>query len=207
MASVVQICNMALSHIGSDAIVTSIDPPDGSIEAGHCVRFYDLARTSMLEAGHWSFGRKRVELAEVTNDSIVWSYAYALPADCLRPQIVLRLAADNVFQLETFTLSELKSADYEVEGQVLRTNEPEAVLLYTIDITDTTRFTPSFTSALAFMLASYLAGPIVKGNEGARLGDAMRERAMAEARASASINANASSTRAEHTAGYLVART
>lgn len=206
MASVVQICNMALSHIGSDAIVTSIDPPDGSVEAGHCSRFYDIARTAMLEAGHWAFARKRVELAEVTNDSTVWTYAYALPSDCLRPQTVLRLSADNVFQLETFTLTELKGADYELEGQVLRTNEPDAVLLYTIDITDTTKFTPSFTSALGFMLASYLGGPIVKGNEGAKLGDAMRERAIAEARASASLNANASSTRAEHTAGYLVAR-
>lgn len=207
MASVVQICNLALSHIGSDAIVTSIDPPDGSVEAGHCARFYDLARTAMLEAGHWAFARKRVELAEVTNTSDVWLYAYALPSDCLRPQIVLRLAADNVFSFERFTLTELRSADYELEGQVLRTNEPEATLLYTIDITDSTKFTPSFVSALSFMLAGYLAGPIVKGNEGARLGNAMRERATAEGRSSAAFNANASSTTADHTAAHISART
>ena len=73
MASPVQICNMALSHIGSEARVSSISPPDGSVEAGHCATFYDVARTEMLEPGNWAFALKRAALAQVTNPRPVWA--------------------------------------------------------------------------------------------------------------------------------------
>lgn len=207
MPSPVDICNMALSHIGSDAIVSSIEPPDGGVEAGHCARFYNLARTAMLELGNWSFARTRAQLAEVTNTSTAYEFAYALPSDCLRAQRVLRLSSNSIFTIESFEINESSSADFVIEGQVLRTNEPEAVLLYTTDVVDSTQFTPSYVSALGYMLASYVAGPIVKGNEGAKLGDAMRERAMAEARASDANDGNASSsTTAAFVPGQIVAR-
>jgi hypothetical protein len=44
MASAVDIANTALSHIGADAVVTSLSPLDGSVEAGHCARFLPSAR-------------------------------------------------------------------------------------------------------------------------------------------------------------------
>ena len=66
MASVVQISNMALSHIGSEARVASISPPDGSVEAGYCATFYDMARTELLEPGNWAFSLKRATLAQIT---------------------------------------------------------------------------------------------------------------------------------------------
>lgn len=196
MASVVQICNMALSHIGSDARVTSISPPDGSVEAGHCATFYDQARTELLEPGTWSFALKRANLAEVANASDAWAYAYAKPSDCLRALRVLRPTAGlTVFTQDQYALTsdDSDSAPFAIEGDVLYTNEPDAVLVYTRDLTDSTKFPPSFTSALSFLLAGYLAGPIIKGNEGARLGDAMRQRAFNAADLSAAASANASS--------------
>jgi len=196
MASVVQICNMALSHIGSEARVSSISPPDGSVEAGHCATFYDMARTEMLEPGSWRFTLKRTELAQVTNSSEAWAYAYALPADCLAPRRILRPGSTlTVFTEDRFEYSpnDNDSADFEVEADVIYSNEPDAVLLYVRDVTDTTKFTPSFTSALSYLLSSYLAGPIIKGNEGTRVGDAMRQRATAIAAVAAEASANASS--------------
>ncbi|MFZ9370251.1 MAG: hypothetical protein ACO25M_00080 [Limnohabitans sp.] len=197
MASVVQICNMALSHIGADARVSSISPPDGSVEAGHCATFYDLARTEMLEPGNWAFALKRASLAQVTNPSTVWAYAYAKPADCMRVLRILRPSiAITVFTqdlvLEPHT-DDRDSAPFDVEGEVILTNEPDAVLVYCRDVTDSTKFPASFTSALSYLLASYLAGPIVKGNEGVRLGEAMRQRAQGMADISATASANASS--------------
>jgi hypothetical protein len=47
------------------------------------------------------------------------------------------------------------------------TNVPDAVLRYTTQVTDTTKFSPLFTVALSHMLASMLAGPILKGDKGA----------------------------------------
>lgn len=199
MASVVQICNMALSHIGSEARVSSISPPDGSVEAGHCATFYDMARTEMLEPGNWFFALKRGPLAQVANLSTTWAYAYTKPSDCLRPLRILRpsvgitvFTQDLVRRDLVVPSDDTDSSAYEIEGDVIFTNEPDAVMVYTRDITDSTKFTPSFTSALSYMLASYLAGPIIKGNEGVRVGDAMRKLAMAAGDMSATSSANAS---------------
>ena len=197
MASVVQLCNMALSHIGSEARVSSISPPDDSVEAGYCAMFYDLARTELLEPGNWAFSLKRATLAEVTNPSGAWAYAYAKPSDCLRALRILRpsIAAAVLTRNLTFEphTDDRGGAAFDVEGDVILTNEPDAVLLYVQDVTDSTKFPASFTSALSYLLASYLAGPIIKGNEGVRVGDAMRQRAMTLADIAATASANASS--------------
>lgn len=197
MASDVQICNMALSHIGSEARVSSISPPDGSVEAGACATFYDMARTEMLEPGNWAFSLKRATLAQLTNPSTVWAYAYAKPSNCLRALRILRPSiAVTVFTQDLMVephTDDRDSAPFDIEGEVILTNEPNAVLVYVQDVTDSTKFPASFTSALSYLLGSYLAGPILKGNEGVRVGDAMRQRAFNMADVSATASANASS--------------
>lgn len=211
MASVPQICNMALSHIGGRAQVSSISPPDGSVEAGLCATFYDTARAEMIEPGSWRFTLARATLALLgTNPSSVWAYAYAMPSNCLAPKRILRAGSTlTVFNQDAreYNPNDADSADFEVEGDVLYSNEPDAVLVYVRDVTDTTKFTPTFTSALSYLLASYLAGPILKGNEGSRVGDAMRERAMALADIAATASANASSTAHMFTPSSIQART
>lgn len=209
MASIVQICNMALSHIGAGPLISSISPPDGSVEAGYCATFYDIARTELLEPGTWSFALKRAALAPVTNASEVWTYAYALPSDCLRALRILRPSlAVTVFNQDEVALrqDDRDGAPFDLEGQVLYTDQPDAVLVYTIDVTDSARFTGSFTATLSYLLASYLAGPIIKGNEGARLSDAMRSRAMAMADVSLASAANASSAEVFVTSSIVAAR-
>jgi hypothetical protein len=49
---------------------------------------------------------------------------------------------------------------------VIVTNQSEAVLRYIIRVTDTARFSPLFVTVLTWLLASYMAGPIIKGEEG-----------------------------------------
>lgn len=182
MASITQICNMALSHIGADARVSSISPPDGSVEAGHCAMFYDAARTEMLESGNWAFSLRRGQLTEVTNTSNAWGYAYAKPSDCMRPLRILVSGA----------VSDGTGAQFVQEGDTIYCDEPEAVLVYVRDVTDSGKFTPSFVSALSFLLGAYIAGPVIKGQEGMRIGDAMRQRALSVAAQSAATSANAS---------------
>ena len=48
------------------------------------------------------------------------------------------------------------------------TNQDDAVLLYQARITDTTKFSPLFTIALSWNLASMLAGAIIKGDTGGK---------------------------------------
>jgi len=186
VANAVDICNLSLSHIGSDAVVTSISPPDGSVEAGYCARFYPLARKVMLAVTNWSFATKRATLAPVANPSSIWLYAYAQPADCLKPIHIFKAGAE-----------EEDTADFEVEDNIILTNEAEAVLKYTRDVTDTTKYNAPFVSALSWMLASYLAGPILKGPTGVNVANALLERAMQEARAAGANDANRSDAKTD----------
>lgn len=223
MASPVDICNVALSHLGARAQVSAIDPPDGTVEAGYCARFYPLARREVLEAGNFSFAKKRVQLAEVTNASEVWTYAYAKPSDCIRPLRVLQLryissaslalaypfgwdytTADWRWVDDLFT--ERGSSFFEVEGDVIYTNEPEAVLLYKRDVTDTSKISPLGVSAIGMVLAGYLAGPIIKGLDGARVGAQWREQGFSMMRMAAASDANGSEETAQHVPQHLLAR-
>jgi hypothetical protein len=188
MASKVDICNLALSHFGQAANISSISPPDGSAEAEHCAQFYPMALAECLEAHAWTFAKKRATLAEVTNDREDFEYKYALPADCAKPRALLP---------EGYTNSEDDSAVFEREGSYLYTNEANATLVYTFNLTDTTKFSGLFTMALSLKLAAYIVGPITKdptGRTQALLAD-RGERKLGEAKAS---DANSERNRATH---------
>lgn len=217
MTSAVGFCNMALSHLGQDIQISSISPTDGSRESGYCATFYPIARQELIEMLPWNFATKRVALAETTNASTVWGYAYALPSDCMKPVRILTLGVfSSVFLLadrvdsypqsagDVFT--EDDSANYIVEGQILYTHEPEAVLIYRADVTDTGKFTHGFGIALAMLIASYLAGPIIRGLEGAKTGMAWRESAEGAARRALASDANSSSQGSDHTPNHIAGR-
>jgi hypothetical protein len=219
LATAVDICNLGLSHIGARAQIAAISPPDGSVEAGLCARFYPLVRREMLESHSWSFALKRETLAEVANDSTIWAYAYTLPADCIKPRRVLPLqvieayAVSIDFYAEQYPdalvqtlFTERGSSRFEVEGNTLRTNEPDAVLLYTRDIADTNVFSPMFVSAAGMLMGSYLAGPIIKGEAGAKAAASWRQAAMNLAASAAASNANASNDRSDFMPSSLAAR-
>ena len=162
MASEVDISNTALSHIGDEAEVISISPPDETVQARHCGRFYPIARNQLLEMHTWSFATVRVSLAEVAAGApSEWAYAYALPAKYLRALSVLPPESTDDTRGEDFIVE--SGAD---GSGVLYTNVQAATLRYIRLVEDATKFTPGFVVALGRLLASYLAGPIIKGTTG-----------------------------------------
>lgn len=167
MASVVDICNLGLSHLGDEATVVAISPPDGSVQAAHCARFYPIARDALLEMHLWRFNTKRVVLAEIDNPVDSWVYAYAYPSECLRPAAVLFPEATDDSDTQDFVVETLEDG-----SQVIYTNVPQATLLYAARTTDTTKYTPLFVVAVARLLSSYLAGPIYKGETGMKIAQA-----------------------------------
>lgn len=163
MASEVDICNLALARLGDSATVSSISPPEGSAQAEHCKRFYPIARDALLELHDWHFATRRKTLAAISGSWAPWAYAYAPPADCLR--IVAILPPES---------AETDAQPFERElgpvGEaVILTNQDEAVARYVAKVTDTTRFSPLFVDALAWLLASHLAGPLLKGDAGIKM--------------------------------------
>ena len=159
MASVVDICKMALGTIGNSAEIESIDPPDGTPEADHCAAFYPIARDEFLETFVWSFATARKYLAEMTanEQANTWGFAYQLPSQMIRPLSVLEPGSTNDTESRAFLLETLP------DGQgVIYTNVEAAVLKYIYRQEDPSKFSPLFTVALSTNLASYLAGPILK---------------------------------------------
>jgi hypothetical protein len=173
MASEVDICNLALSYLGDEATVASIDPPEGSPQAGYCARFYPIARDAMLELHTWAFTLRRVRLALLPNDWPMWAYAYGVPSDALRLLAVLPPDATSDYTVSaTRGDSSAEPQAYSLETddtgrKVILTNQPNAVLRYAVAARDTTQFPPLFVLALSWHLASMLAGPMLKGDVGA----------------------------------------
>lgn len=157
MSSPVDICNLALGHLGQDARISSITPSDGSAEADHCVRFYPIARDAMLEANAWSFATTRVSPAQLSLTLPGWSYAYAVPNQCLRPLAILKPGALDDNQTEDF----YTEMDITTGNKVIYTNIYTPVLKFIYRVEDTTKYSGLFAMALARLLASFLAGPIL----------------------------------------------
>lgn len=162
MASETDICNLALSHLGDSAIVQAINPPDGSVQAEKCQRFYPIARDNVIEMHSWRFALRRTDtLASVGNDTGSWSYAFALPNDCLKPVSVLLPGEIDDTNVQDYTVETLHDGTF-----VLYTNVQFPQLRYLVKVTDTTKFSPICTSAISWLLASYLAGTLLKGKAG-----------------------------------------
>ena len=160
MSSEVEICNLALSHLGDSATVASINPPEGSAQAEHCQRWYPIARNSLLEMHDWGFATTRVLLAEVPTEWPQWQHAYARPSDCVKMLAILPstgACADHVAGQDYVTESDGAG------NQIILTNQTNAIARYTRVVTDTSRFSPLFTDVLGWYLSTYLAGPVLKG--------------------------------------------
>jgi hypothetical protein len=177
MASVVDICNLALSNLGDTATIASIDPPEGSAQAEHCSRFYPVARDSLLEMHTWSFATKRVTLALLNSGWPEWDYEYAQPSDAVNIVAVIPpdstddysqalanvpISAGGSYVPQSYSC-EINSAGV----SVILTDQTDAVLRYTAKVSDPNTFSPLFVTTLSWMLASMLAGPLLKGEAGA----------------------------------------
>ncbi len=195
MASDVDIVNLALSRLGDDATVSSLDPPEGSAQAEHCAIFYPIARDSLLELHNWKFATKRIALAPVDlPDNAGWAYAYAEPADCIQVISVIPPSAPSNYAAQlgnipaysavndyssvessAFSKTFYMPQDFEIESDedgnnIILTDQPEASGRFIKRVIDTTRFSPLFVDALGWYLASVLAGPMLKGDVGAAEG-------------------------------------
>ncbi len=185
MASVIDICNIALAHLGDEAEVASIVPPDGSIQSKHCGRFYPIARDRLLEMHPWSFAIKRATLASVTAPD-GWSYAYAMPAKVIRSLAVLPAGALDDSQSDEF----VQEAD-DTGAVRIYTNTLNATLRHIAQVEDTTKFTPGFVNTLGRLMAHYLAGPIIKGSEGMKVAQAQFQAFQVEFAKATAADANA----------------
>ena len=134
------ICNLALGEVPYK-LMASLD--EQSLAAATCAIHYPAARDEMFAWHNWEFLKARVALAGVTNDRPTeWVYAYALPIDCSTPTRILppeNAAAGDymlVGQRHAPALGawngDPRLIPFAIEDGTLYTNQPGAVLAYTL---------------------------------------------------------------------------
>ncbi|MFW2972620.1 hypothetical protein ACN6UB_19430 [Serratia marcescens] len=151
MASVIQICNVALGRLGNSRVIASLT--EKSKEAAVCSMFYEDCRDAVLADFPWRFATKRVALADLDIEQPDWQYSYRYPVDCLR--IVAIVSPDG----ERFITPE-RRVPYEVgsdengTGRLILTDLPKAWLRYVTRVTDPNMFDAEFRDALSWRLAA-----------------------------------------------------
>lgn len=193
-ASVVQICNLALSHLGAAAIVSLTE---NSAEGIACNLHYETCRDSVLRDYPWNFATKRVALAALAETAPAgWSYVYGLPTDCLLArEIVNTLSTDRI----KFTIESNAGGT----ARVILTDQGQATLLYTAQVGEVTMFDPLFVEALAWKLASMVCMPLTRDRNIMQMCQTLYLNTLAMAQA-ADANEGQAETPAE--ADWIVAR-
>jgi hypothetical protein len=163
MATEIDICNLALSRLGDSATVASIDPPEGSPQATHCAQFYPLARDTVLDRHTWSFATTRAALAQLSATPVMgWLYVYARPSNAVSIVSLFDAGAANDFAPQEYETESLPDGT-----EIIYSNTDSAICRYKFQVTDPSKFPPLFVEALSWLLASHLAGPVLKGDKGA----------------------------------------
>lgn len=157
MPSETDLLNDAIGQIGASRI-TAID--DGSTNATHCQTFYPTLRDAELTAVHWTWAKRRVELAEdADGPPFEFTFSYTLPADCLK-LIEYNGAATDLTNIIGF--EGRVPARWKVEGNKVLTNDGTVKIVYLARITDPNKWTPYFYQGVAAKLAGKLASAIMK---------------------------------------------
>lgn len=142
-----QIFNMALSNIGSTAVVE--DPDERTPYARECRVWYESSRLLTLEAHNWGFARRSRALAahEVEAPEVRWAYRYQYPEDCLVPRLIENPAGDDAIPV-AFAIEQADDV-----SKCVLTNQESAVLIYTRDTSLVDLFTNHYIDMLATRLA------------------------------------------------------
>jgi hypothetical protein len=158
MSSVVEICNLAISHLGTGKEIANLQ--ENSSEANACRRFFDTSLEQTLRGYAWPFANKFSPLNLVEEDPTdEWAYSYLYPVDCLQ---AIRIVSGNRNE------SRQDRIDYKIinspAGLLIFTDQENAILEYTIYVKDPNLYPSDFKMALSFRLASYIAPRITKGD-------------------------------------------
>lgn len=137
-SSKVEIANRALIALGQPTIAAF---DDDSNEARAVNVSYETCRRYVLRHHIWNFAAKRSSLTQrATAPVFGWSFAFILPADCLR---AVYLSDQTIpFRVE-----------HGVDGRDLLTDNNTANLIYIADVEDTRMMDDGFVEALVYRLA------------------------------------------------------
>jgi hypothetical protein len=156
MASKTQIANMALSRIGVSKLIANV-ATETSREAIQSRLLMDEDIRYVLRDFPWPWATQYATLALVAGTSSEnavsdWRYAYRYPTDCLfARRIVIPTVGRRDANPPPFRIGR------DSQGKLIYTDEEDAELEFTADITSTEEFDALFVSMLAWKHGAALA--------------------------------------------------
>ena len=146
MASTVDICNGALNQLGATTILSLTED---SKNARLCNSRYTQVRDALFRTHPWNCLQKRIQIAaDSTAPAWGFTYAYTLPADCLR---LLRILDYD--------------SNYKVEGRKILSNTSSMKILYIGRITDPNEYDESLRETLSAALGADIAFAVTSNNQ------------------------------------------
>lgn len=174
-SSVVEICNLALNHVGAKSI-TSID--EASENARKCKLVYGPLRDAVLRDYAWNFATATEQLALLDETIPGWSFIYTQPVRCLNvrkvfSEVVMVNPTPSDFKILLSPSTKTKS---------IASNLEIAWAEFTYQVTDPNVFDPKFVEALSYRigasLAQSLAGNIQLGQALLQMSVSITEKAV-----------------------------
>lgn len=175
MSSDVELCNIALSHIGISKTIASLT--ELSKEASMCSRFLTLTRDLVLRDYKWPFATKIASLALVASDpNDEWAFSYRYPSDCMMVRrIVNGIPIGFIADVAVFPTYSLMNSYYEANkvpykiavdssGKVIWCSLSEAQLEYTVRVTADLIAPPDFELCVTYRLATFIAPSLTAGD-------------------------------------------
>ena len=145
MASAVDIANSALNLLGASTISAFTDD---SKNARLVNQRYEPVRNRVFRSHAWNCLHKRVQLAQNSTAPVIeYTYAYALPSDCLRVLKVHNGTTDSI----------ASNLDYKLEGRNIVTNEGTVFIIYIAIDTDPNNYDTYLQESISHQLAADLA--------------------------------------------------
>jgi hypothetical protein len=167
--SSVDICNLALHHIGERSIA-SIENPTGDNEETMAL-WYDQVRREVLQKQVWNFAQKYTVLASAGDGDDGYTDKYRLPEDFIR----LNTVGEDIYNPIT---------DYTIDDLYIHADEGDSLpIRYNRDIEDVRVFSPTFIAVFALALAEKVAYKITKKKSVVDLVNALKKEAMPDAAA------------------------
>lgn len=151
----VAICNMALDRIDIGQPIDDLAAETD--EARACNRWYEKCRDKVLQLNLWPFAERQVALGLVDTDPVDrWTYSYRYPINCIRV-----IGITNSLRVDTHKIEWRMGQDN--TGRLIYTNEPDALVDYIGTLDDPGEWFDLFADAVAYLLASEIAGPLGRG--------------------------------------------
>jgi len=117
------ICNVALSLIGDEALQLSAVDTDGTKAARQCLLHYDQTLNELVRMHVWNCCINRDQLTTAAYAEHGWDYSVALPSGCIRPLVL----ADSDTSFRYFAYN----TEWVVESGYILTNCEDPYLTFT----------------------------------------------------------------------------